>query len=270
MEYLIGIIIGSLLGLTGAGGSLVAVPLFILLLQMAPAEAMGIALGSVAASAFAGVVRQASHVLWFPGLILSMSGILSAPFGRKVAFALSDATLAASFCLLTFSIAAYLWRQAANNPETTRIVRATTEIVKPTMSLHFCADTDLRQYRLSQRCFYGLLGGGLVIGFLSGLFGVGGGFLIVPYLLFLGHISLRSAIATSLFIIVLISLSGFISYLSFSQSIDLPLLLKIIGSGIIGMLVAQQCSSLVIGVYLQKIIAVILVILSVFMLIKTI
>jgi len=55
MSIIIGFIIGSVLGLTGAGGSIFAVPLLILLLNLAPSEAMGIGLGAVMASAMLGV-----------------------------------------------------------------------------------------------------------------------------------------------------------------------------------------------------------------------
>jgi len=266
MEYLIGIIIGGLLGLTGAGGSLCAVPLLILLLDLPPAEAMGIALGAVAASALFGVLRQARSILWFPGLVLAVSGVLMAPLGRLAAFSMPDTILMSSFCLLALLISRQLWRQASQDPEATSVVRASSAEAKHKGPLHFCAKDDLSQYRLTRRCFIGLLGGGLVIGFLSGLYGVGGGFLIVPYLFFLGAISLQVAIATSLFIITLVSGSGFLSYLSLSTNLDYALLVKIVVAGTVGMLMSQRFSALLSGVYLQKAFAVILILLSTVML----
>jgi uncharacterized membrane protein YfcA len=77
-----------------------------------------------------------------------------------------------------------------------------------------------RQFELRPRCVSGLLVGGATVGLLSGLFGVGGGFLIVPLLLALSPISMAQAVSTSLIIIAVISGSSFISHLTMDQLLE--------------------------------------------------
>ena len=66
----IGVLIGAVLGLTGAGGSVLAVPLLVLLLHLDPASATGLALGVVAASSIYGSIQRIRHreMLWIPAI----------------------------------------------------------------------------------------------------------------------------------------------------------------------------------------------------------
>lgn len=86
MLLIIGMIIGLALGLTGAGGSVFAVPLLMLLAGMPMADAVGISLGAVAASTIYSSLRnlvqkQSAPLLWQPGVILAGAGALTAPLG---------------------------------------------------------------------------------------------------------------------------------------------------------------------------------------------
>lgn len=79
---LIGVLIGLVLGLTGAGGSVFAVPLLILLAGFSMTDAVGLSLGTVAAATIYASVRsglQHHPILWQPGAILASVGALSAP-----------------------------------------------------------------------------------------------------------------------------------------------------------------------------------------------
>lgn len=258
MLLTIGVVIGLLLGLTGAGGSVFAVPLLILAVGMAPADAAGISLGAVAASTIYGCLRnwRAKQMLWLPGLILAASGAVFAPLGKWIGLQLPADWLLGGFSLLAMVISWRMWK--SSNPEDARIVRAGDFSQEPRAGL-LCNLSRKGEFELKPRCVSGLLIGGSLVGLLSGLFGVGGGFLIVPLLLALSPISMRQAVGTSLLIIAIISSSGFISHVFLSNaSAGLggfnqgSALLPVAGGGILGMLAGQLLSQKLAGPRLQR------------------
>ena len=89
-----------------------------------------------------------------------------------------------------------------------------------------------------QRAIWKIAGDGLIVGIITGLVGVGGGFLIVPALVLLGGLSMHQAVATSLVIIAMKSFSGFYKYLDVldqqSLSLDWQTLFLVTGLGIAG------------------------------------
>ena len=89
-----------------------------------------------------------------------------------------------------------------------------------------------------------LLGLGGLVGILSGMFGVGGGFLIVPALVLLGGLAMQQAVATSLVIIALKSIAGFAKYLEVIEASNLSIDWGVIGffavAGILGSLVGSH------------------------------
>lgn len=260
MLLLIGLLIGLILGLTGAGGSVFAVPLLLLLGGMSMADATGISLGAVAATTIYASMRNrfsrnTPSVMWKPGLILAISGALTAPLGKWIGMQINELWLISSFSLLATIIALRMWISAQKNPASALIVRAGNFVDSPSPD-HLCTLNPTGQFELRPRCVSGLLIGGLVVGILSGLFGVGGGFLIVPLLLALSAVSMRQAVSTSLFIIALISSSGFISHLLLSESQHWPWLLLVAAGGVIGMIIGQAISHKIANVLLQKTFAV--------------
>ncbi len=260
MIYFIGLAIGILLGLTGAGGSVFAVPLLVFFLKLPASEAMGMALGAVAASATYGTVLQHKLVMWTPALILAAGGMIMAPTGNILASRIDNTVLLGGFSILAMAIAIRMWIQASSQPEETRHVRAEPfGSVDEKKEALLCRLSPTGVFQLRPRCISGLFIGGLAIGFLAGLFGVGGGFLIVPFLLFLSQLSMRAAIATSLFTIVLVSTSAFISHLIIVDTFDYQTLIKIILSGIGGMVISQTLSKKITGPVLQKTFAMLLI-----------
>ncbi|HIF50715.1 MAG TPA: sulfite exporter TauE/SafE family protein [Thiotrichaceae bacterium] len=260
---IIGIAIGLVLGLTGAGGSLFAVPLLILFLGLPVQEAMGLALAVVAASSLFGVLQRlkSNLILFTPGLLLALSGALFAPVGNWLATFLDSNTLIIGFMILTVIIAIRMWRHASAHPEEAVIVRAgQEETIEPAELL--CKSGHKGKFELKPRCIASLVIGGSIVGFLSGLLGVGGGFLIVPLLMYISQMNINKAVSTSLLIITIISLSGFISYYLHSENFNWLLLGKIVSGGLIGMYLGTKTSAYIAGVRLQKIFAVTIVVFS--------
>ena len=98
---------------------------------------------------------------------------------------------------------------------------------------------------------------------LSGLFGVGGGFLIVPLLLALSPISMAQAVSTSLIIIAAVSGSGFISHLAMNSHSDWSVLGLVVTGGVLGMMLGQAISHKIANARLQKLFSICLVAVSV-------
>ncbi|MFT5085476.1 MAG: putative membrane protein YfcA [Lentisphaeria bacterium] len=294
MEYAIGIIIGSLLGLTGAGGSVFAVPLLMLLLNLSATEAMGTALCAVALSACYGVIVQHKRVLWAPAFILVAGGMLMAPLGKWLSLDVPDVWLMCGFNVLALFIAVRMWHQSVVDPTATEITRASSPLDTSAISQSTpCRYSDDGVFHLKPKCLSRLVLGGLLIGLISGVFGVGGGFLIVPFLLFVSPIPMRAAVATSLFAITLISASGFAAHVYFVQGLasaalsvplaeqvgdlafgdmlvgglNAALLIKIMLSAVVGMILSQALSAYIAGPRLQRVFAVLLVAVSLFTLV---
>jgi len=266
MLVLIGTLIGLILGLTGAGGSVFAVPLLMLTAGFSINTATGISLGAVAASTLYGSLltlmrkRGKDKILWLPGAILAITGALTAPVGKWLAMQIPEAWLLVGFSGLVAIIAVRMWL-GAQNPDAAKVVRASNFADTPTPEL-LCNLSNTGQFELRPGCLSGLITGGVLVGLLSGLFGVGGGFLIVPLLLLLSPITMAQAVSTSLLIIAAVSCSGFISHLVMAPYKDWSLLGLVTGGGILGMMIGQMISHRIANAFLQKIFAISLLLLG--------
>lgn len=270
MLLLIGMVIGLVLGLTGAGGSVFAVPL-LLMAGMTLGEATGISLAAVATTTLFASVRNSlgsKSILWIPGTILALAGAVTAPLGQWLALRLPADVVLIGFCVLAVVIALRMWRGAARDPVSTSWVRASNFAETPTPELA-CALNHSGQFELRPRCVSGLLLGGVGVGVLSGLFGVGGGFLIVPLLLALSAINMAQAVSTSLMVIAVVSSTGFISHFFIYRPDNFSALGLVIGGGLLGMLVGLKISHKVANALLQKSFAVSLIIVCIITLLRS-
>ena len=269
VALLIGALVGLILGLTGAGGSIVAVPLLTLALSLSLHESTGLALLAVFASAAFGVATRiyARQIVWLPGLVLALTGAAAAPFGRVVAGAVPEPALVTAFALLSVTISVRMWRDATTKPDATRVVRAGSD-TGMTAAVPLCRMNDWQPMQLRFRCMAGLAGAGAGIGLLSGLFGVGGGFLIVPVMTYLTDMGIRQAVSTSLLVISLVSLSGFASHIALGDASNITLALPLAAGGVLGMLGGNRLSRRLSGPSLQRIFAVTVVVLTVVMVLR--
>ncbi len=260
MTLVVGMIIGAVLGLTGAGGSVFAVPLLINLLGFSMPQAIGLSLGAVAASALFGVILKwrSGHIEWLPAAVFAALGSIGAPLGNWLNRYVSETWLLLGFSLLVVIVAVRMWLQAGRRPEEAREVRASFSRTEDDKNA-VCRMNAHRPFRIGLPCVMGMSVGALGTGFISGLFGVGGGFLIVPILLYLTDISVRQAVATSLLVIAVISSVGFGSFFVFGSTVDLLTLLWLAGGGLIGMMLGVFFSRFIAGPRLQQMFAVLMV-----------
>lgn len=227
---LYGAVVGISLGLTGGGGSIFAVPLLVFALGMPMRDAVIVSLLIVGIVSMFGAFLQTKSgaVLWGAGAVLGLGGIFFAPVGAKLGALLSAETALLAFAVLMALIGLKsLW--GSKNPAQ-----------EVPFAKYQCERTADGAPKFSTACAAKLFFAGGITGVLSGMFGVGGGFLIAPTLLLLTGISFPRALATSLVGIALISFSGFFSNLFLAGSLP-PLGLSVwfLGGAFAGMTVGS-------------------------------
>jgi uncharacterized membrane protein YfcA len=252
-----GALVGVALGLTGGGGSILAVPLLVFGLGVLPADAVAMSLVAVAATALVGATQSLRHglVVWQPSLIFAAGGMLSAPAGGAAALHVPHDALVAAFALLAVTVGSLMWRTARRNPAQASAVRA---VALAPGSGPVCVLAPDGQLRFTAPCAAVLAAIGLVTGFLSGLLGVGGGFLIVPALVLVTRMGVHRAVATSLLIIALIGMSG-AAMAVWQSRIDWAVLAPFAAGGALAMVATRTFAARVAGPKLQQAFAVIIV-----------
>lgn len=234
VALLFGAVVGFSLGLTGGGGSVFAVPLLVFGLAIAPRDAVGISLITVGLVALVGALRRMRAGVEFrAGLLMSFGGMVLAPLGSWVAGRIPEYMLLSAFSILMIVIAVLMWRSSLR-PAMAKEVPAASEALEPASGVA-CRFEPGGRLHVTSRCALGLTGVGLATGFLSGLFGVGGGFIIVPALMFATGMDIHRAVSTSLFVIFLISISGSTAYLLGRPDVPYVVLLLFLAGGVAGL-----------------------------------
>ncbi len=202
-----GIVIGLLLGIIGGGGSILTVPILVYLLDQPVHEATTTSLIVVGLTAVVGLIphARAGRVAWKTAAMIGLAGIPGAVIGAWLNRQVPGDVLLGLFGLLMVVIAILMLsgRPGARETDAPRI---------PAMAAT-----------------------GLGIGIMTGFFGVGGGFLIVPALVMLLGLSMPVAVGSSLLVIAINSFSGSVSH-GLDAVSNLPLALAFVVGGSIGSL----------------------------------
>jgi uncharacterized membrane protein YfcA len=203
-------LVGFTLGLVGGGGSILAVPLLVYVVGVgSPHVAIGTSAIAVAASAAANLMghARAHTVKWSCAAVFAAAGIAGAALGAHVGKLVDGSRLLTLFgaLMVVVGLAMLRPRRSGGNPDV-------------------ALDWQLAPY---------LSGIGLVVGMLSGFFGIGGGFLIVPGLIMATGMPLINAIGSSLVAVTAFGLTTAASY-AFSGLVDWPLAAWFILGGALG------------------------------------
>ena len=214
MQYLIGaaagVIVGFSLGLVGGGGSILAVPLIVYAVAVRDAHlAIGTSALAVAANALAGVASHArlGTVRWRIAGLFAAAGIAGAWIGSLGGKALAGPKLLVCFAALMFVVGLMMLRGST--------ARANPDAEPGTVSIPR------------------LLIVGVLTGAVSGFFGIGGGFLIVPGLMYAAHLPILEAVGSALVAVAAFGLTTAVNYAR-SGWIDWPLAAVLIGGGALG------------------------------------
>jgi uncharacterized protein len=230
---LLGGLVGAILGLTGAGGSIIAVPLLIFGLHLSTAQAVPIALLAVAISAITGAAIGLKHheVRYRAASLIAITGILMAPLGVWAASKVPNQPLTLIFALVLSYVAV---RMLVQKPTP---LRNTDPLMCDLLPCQVQADEGRIHWNM--KCARALSYTGMLTGFLSGMLGVGGGFVVVPALKKYSNITMSQILPTSLSVIALIASTGVITAVILGK-MQWPIAIPFALGALLGMLISRQ------------------------------
>ncbi|MBX3427241.1 MAG: sulfite exporter TauE/SafE family protein [Pirellulales bacterium] len=243
-----GAIVGLSLGLTGGGGAIFAVPLLVYGLGVEPRQAVGVSLAAVGTTAAIGFLgrRRIGQAELPTGLLFAGAGMVGAPIGSWISGMIPETWLLSSFALLMLVVAARMWRAAGmRSAGATRLAAADDD--GPT-----CRRDAAGTLRLTSPCAALLTTVGVLSGVLSGLYGVGGGFVIVPALVMFSGMAIHRAVGTSLLVIALVSGAGVVSHCWAGRAIPLETTALFVLGGLGGMRAGSALGRRISGPALQR------------------
>jgi uncharacterized membrane protein YfcA len=211
-----GSFVGFSLGLVGGGGSILAVPLMIYLVGVPSVHiAIGTSALAVAVNAAANLLSHArmGTVKWRCASVFAVAGVVGAFGGSSLSKIVDGPRLLALFAMLMLIVAAVMFARRSSKGD---------------------ADAQLNRENLPK-----LLLSGFMTGALSGFFGIGGGFLIVPGLMFATGMPIINAIGSSLVAVTAFGATAALNYAA-SGLVDWRLAVMFIGGGVVGGLVGGR------------------------------
>jgi len=205
LAILAGLATGMVLGLFGSGGSIIALPALMYLLHVEPKSAIAMSLGVVAVTATVSALDN-----WRRGLVDARVALVFGLFGVAGTFAGARLGVVTPvviqlglFALVMYAAAWRMLRPAVPRPA---LAEGVVAVGGGTAALGGCRD-------FFSPCMGHIALHGIGVGVLTGLVGVGGGFLIVPALVLLSGIPMKTAVGTSLAIVAAKSYAGFAGYM---------------------------------------------------------
>lgn len=238
--YIGALVIGVSLGLIGGGGSILAVPILAYLFHIDEKATTAYSLFIVGASALVGGIQQhrKGNVDWRTAIIFGIPSIVGVTIVRyyiipmlpEVLFHIGDFPFTRR--MMMFGLFAVLmipaaWSMLKNNSN--QETKGETKYNYPLILIE-----------------------GLIVGAITGLVGAGGGFLIIPALVILANIEMKKAIGTSLIIIAVKSLMGFLLGDAMTMQIDWSFLMSFTGVAFLGIFLGTYLSQFVDGSKLKK------------------
>jgi uncharacterized membrane protein YfcA len=209
LATLSGVFVGFTLGLIGGGGSVVATPLLLYVVGLAPHVAIGTGALAVSVNAFVNFAghARAGNVRWAVAALFAIAGVLGAWMGSTIGKAIDGHRLVLLFALMMIVIGILMLRprQGGGTQAAPLTIQTTARIA----SIGAC------------------------VGSLAGFFGIGGGFLIVPGLILATGMPMINAIGTSLLAVGIFGLTTALNYAA-SGLVDWGIAAEFIGGGVLG------------------------------------
>ena len=233
LPFLLGSIAGLALGLVGGGGSILTVPLLVGVLGVPPREATTMSLVIVGVAALWGSIPHArrGNVLWGRAALFGAVGLVGTSVGSSLNAAVAPRTLLGGFAIVMV-VAAIAMLRRAGVPAMSAATAGVPQLVyvgggTPARATGIGPSiADRMRARAGGSCplvDHGpFVAAAVGVGFLTGFFGVGGGFLIVPALVLVLRLPMHLAVATSLPIIAINSGTSLVSHLGAGAAIDVP------------------------------------------------
>lgn len=205
-----GLAIGLVMGMVGGGGAVLAVPILVYAVGLGVHEATTVSLAVVAGAAATGAVGQARRgsVCWTSAAWLSAAAAVGGIGGALLNRVIGGTALLLIFSVVMLLAARTTWERAGS----------------PACGASGCPEASVRV----------LVPTGLMVGALTGLVGVGGGFVVVPALIVGLSFGMREAMATSMAIVAVVSVFGLLGHLAAGSSLDLPVAAAMGGAAVVG------------------------------------
>jgi uncharacterized protein len=241
LGYIAAVLIGILLGLIGAGGSILTIPVLVYLIGIPPVNATSYSLFIVGISAFIGGLRYLKNnlICLRTTLVFGLPSVISIFFTRKyLLHAIPDHLFNVGQIEITKDAGLMILLASL-------MLVASYSMIKKPSSVRVDGNKTNEQYR-----YFLIFQQGIIVGALVGLVGAGGGFIIIPALVMLAKLPMKKAIGTSLAIIALNSSIGFLSDFGVHQ-FDWNFLFVFSGFAITGIIIGSYLSKYISGVKLR-------------------
>ncbi|MBM7824584.1 putative membrane protein YfcA [Arcanobacterium pluranimalium] len=223
---LMGICVGSVVGALGAGGGILAIPFLVFVLNQSPHDAAAASLVIVGFSSLVSLVLRRRQVQWHQGFLFAVLSMVGAVAGARLNVLVAPHYLMYSFCALLVVIAIAMlikaMRERAAHSEST------------TTHGHLATQAGRR------RPLWFLALAATATGLLTGFFGIGGGIVIVPILVFALGFMMPLATATSLLIMAITALVGLLARLGTGIHIDAGIVLFFTAGSMLGSVVGSK------------------------------
>lgn len=238
IDILLGFVIGLTLGFLGGGGSILTVPALVYIVGQSPQAAVTASLMIVGMNSAMGAFfhRAQGTQNWQIALLFGGAGMVAAYFSAGLSELLPSTVLMILFALLMLVVGGFMiFSKTPQNQEHNTCSWLVTLV------------------------------SGAAVGVLTGFLGIGGGFLIVPALVMLVGLPMRQAVGTSLIVIAMNSLAGFLGHLN-GATIDMVVVAIFVIAGLFGSLSGAKLAKVIKPDHLRKSFAVFVMLLAVFLL----
>ncbi len=229
-EWLAGLaltgLVGASLGLLGAGGSIIMLPVLVYVVGVEPHAAVPLSLAIVGTTSLVSVAVHSNggEIRWGTALLTGGAALGGTYVGSRLTLLVPGAVLLLSFGVLLVMVGLRMWR----SPDTNNTVTTTPQ-----------------QHSL-------MLTAGWFVGLLTGFLGVGGGFLIVPALVKVGGLGMCQAIRTSLVIIAIGSVAGLAAHVVHGNGPSVELAIPLTIAALAGMAAGSQTARYLSGEHLRR------------------
>lgn len=250
LAVLVGLLVGAVMGSLGGGGGIIAVPALVYLLDQPPLEATTTSLVVVGVTAVVGAAQyaRARLVNVTDALAFGLLSIIGAVVGARLALGVDGDVLMVLFAVLLVVVASLMWRPRRGGRE-------------EDVARHWL---QLRPFHLDRRRAVQVSLAATGVGFLTGFFGVGGGFAIVPALILLLGLPMRRAVGTSLLVLAMTSIVGLATRVTGPVDLDWPLVISFSAAAAVASLVAGRLSARVSARRLSRAFAVFLILVAIY------
>jgi uncharacterized membrane protein YfcA len=234
LVFILGILIGAVMGLTGAGGGILAVPVLVSGMHLSMQQAAPIALIAVASGAAVGAADGFKHglVRYKAAILMAVCGIPMTRLGQYWAHLLPQFILMGVFSTIMVVVSWRFYKQSQ---------LSLSSVSEDQLRLAFISG-DTGRFIWTPIAAVILCAIGMLTGLMTGLLGVGGGFLIVPLMRRFTHLALPGIVATSLFLITLVGTGGVINSLLSGAQLPVFETIGFVSSMICGMLIGRRLS----------------------------